>query len=500
MRPPSQTRARARAEASARAHALRSQAFRGLEDLFAQAAFHAIPIEILPHCEAVPLGVMVRGIMESVLDKAMLEKLLQDHAPQQYTLELTIDALVGLLVQVSAGQRASVFAAYTADQAKRTPTITASYQALYGKLGRIDPRLSEAIVRFCAEKLRPVLELLPGCDDPVLPGYRTRIIDGNVLTGTDHRLEALRQWLNACLPGKSLVILEPDLGLISDLVLCEDAYTQERALLEHVLERVQAKDLLVFDRNFSTTGFAFGIAKRAGFFVGRQHRTNLPVKCVGKLVKCGKTATGTVYEQKVQATDPNTGAIMILRRIEVRLFDKTRDGEKTIGLLTNLPETVSAITIAEIYRKRWRIETQFQLLTDSLHCEIPGLGKPKAALFAFAMSLTASNALAVVRASLRAAHGKEAELEVSGYYLADEVASEYRTLAKYLGAESWEGWRNLGATEMASLLTEIAHQVNMQELLRNRRGPKKPPDRKPVYNQQHKHFSTHRLMNESEGP
>ncbi len=123
------------------------------------------------------------------------------------------------------------------------------------------------------------------------------------------------------------MILEPDLGLISDLVLCEDAYTQERALLTYILGRVQAKDLLVFDRNFSTTGFALGIAERDGFFVGRQHRTNLPVKVVSKLVECGETETGRVYEQRVQATDPNTGETMLLRRIEVRLFEKTRDGE-----------------------------------------------------------------------------------------------------------------------------------------------------------------------------
>ena len=168
--------------------------------------------------------------------------------------------------------------------------------------------------------------------------------------------------------------------------------------------------------------------------------------------------------------------------------------------MTNLPETVSAVAIAEIYRKRWTIETQFQLLTVSLHCEVPGLGKPKAALFAFAMSLVASNALAVVRGSLRAAHGKEAEAEVSGYYLADEVAAEYRTLAKYLGAETWVGWRKLGAKEMVSLLTEIARQVNMAELLRNERGPKKPPDKKPVYNRKHKHFSTYRLIEEDENP
>ena len=83
---------------------------------------------------------------------------------------------------------------------------------------------------------------------------------------------------------------------------------------------------------------------------------------------------------------------------------------------------------------------------------------------------------------------------MSGYYLADEIAAEYRTLAKYLPAEKWEGWRTLGAKEMASLLTEIARQVNMAELLRNQRGPKKPPDKKPVYNRKHKHFSTYRLI------
>ena len=187
--------------------------------------------------------------------------------PEQYTLELTIDALVSLLIQVSAGHRASVFAAYTADQASMPPTISTSYQALDAKLGRMDPKLSEAIVRFRVAKLRPVLEKLPRAAAPILAGYRTRILDGNVLTGTDHRLTALRPWLNAYLPGKSLVVLEPDLGLISDLVLCEDAYTQERALLTYILERVQAQDLLVFDRNFTTTRFAFGIAERGGSFV-----------------------------------------------------------------------------------------------------------------------------------------------------------------------------------------------------------------------------------------
>ena len=61
---------------------------------------------------------------------------------------------------------------------------------------------------------------------------------------------------------------------------------------------------------------------------------------------------------------------------------------------------MSAQRIAQLYLERWTIEKHFQFLTQSLHCELPGLGKPKAALFGFAMALVAANALAAVRASM----------------------------------------------------------------------------------------------------
>ena len=83
MRLPLCTRASARAQANARARARRSKFVHQLEELLAQPPFKVIPTEILPHYAAVPLGVMVRGIMESLLDAEALEKLLQEHAPQQ---------------------------------------------------------------------------------------------------------------------------------------------------------------------------------------------------------------------------------------------------------------------------------------------------------------------------------------------------------------------------------------------------------------------------------
>ena len=60
---------------------------------------------MLPHCAAVPLGVMVRGVMESLLDAEALEELLRVHAPEQFTLELTIDARGSLTEAVRRGIR-----------------------------------------------------------------------------------------------------------------------------------------------------------------------------------------------------------------------------------------------------------------------------------------------------------------------------------------------------------------------------------------------------------
>lgn len=458
--------------------------------------YQDVAVTLLPHGDAVPLAVMVRGTLEWLLDEPTLEALFEQHAPDQYTRELTLHALVRLVIQVAAGIHRSVHAAYQADQALNEPAIPTTFQAVYGKLGRLSPAVSEAVVRHGAERCQRLLTLQPDARVEPRPGYRTRILDGNVLAGTDHRLTPLRRWLNACLPGKSLVVYEPGTRLVTDVVLCEDAYTQERALLTQIRPRVQACDLFIADRNFCTARFVFGINAAKAAVLVRQHASNLPCVAIEALRLAGNTATGAVYEQRVQVTDTDSGTTLTLRRIEVRLHTKTRAGDGTLALLTNLPTTLTAVELAEAYRTRWTIEQHFQFLTQSLQCELPGLGQPRAALFGFAMALVAANALAVVRGGIRSTQGVEAEAELSGYYLADEIVHDYRALMKYVPAEQWQGWLRLSAVALASLLRALAARVNLKGLKRSRRGPKKPPKEKPVYDPKHKHYSTARLLKE----
>ncbi|MDB5309941.1 MAG: Transposase domain protein [Gemmataceae bacterium] len=207
----------------------------------------------------------------------------------------------------------------------------------------------------------------------------------------------------------------------------------------------------------------------------RQHRRTLPCRSPSRLKACGGTDTGTVCEPRVRVTDPDGGGVVEWRRIEVRLVQETREGDRRIALSTNLPEDVPGLRIAELYRDRWAIETRVQFLTRSLHCEVSGLGRPRAASFAFAMALVAGNALATVRGTGRSVHGVEAEEDLPGYYLADEVAADYRTLMKYLPADQWTGWRRLPAQAVVGSLRAVARHVNLKGLARGKRGPKKPP-------------------------
>nr|WP_256875239.1 transposase [Nostoc sp. C052] len=69
-------------------------------------------------------------------------------------------------------------------------------------------------------------------------------------------------------------------------------------------------------------------------------------------------------------------------------------------MFSNLPESVPATKIAEIYRNRWNIERLFQTVTKNFHGEIQTLAYPKATLFSFSMALVSHNILATLRGAL----------------------------------------------------------------------------------------------------
>lgn len=420
-----------------------------------------------------PVSVMLRAVMEHALPAAEIDQLFTDTAEQQYTRELLFSALVDVMAEVVCRIRPSVHAGYQADPAK----FGVSIRAVYDKLEHTEPGIAAALVAHAAGKLAPIIQRLGGGLPALLSGYRVRILDGNHLAGTEHRLKELRTLAAGALPGQTLAVLDAATMLVTDVLCCEDGHAQERAVLPAVIPLIAERDAWVADRNFCTTEFWFALATRHAFGVIRHH-ANLSWQAIGKRRYVGRGDTGRVYEQRGRIYD-ESGKALELRRITVALDKPTRDGDTEIHILTNLPARVRAKMIARLYQKRWTIEKAFQELTVALKCEVNTLAYPKAALFGFCVALLAFNVLSVVKAALRAAHGvAEIEAILSTYYLADEIAGTYRGMMIAIPEKHWDVFATMTPVRLARVLKELARRVDLDKLRKHPRGPKKPPPRR----------------------
>ena len=354
--------------------------------------------------EGSPVCVMIRGSLEYALSEEFVNEIFASTAVRQYTRDLLFSDVVDVMGSVVCQVFPSVHTAYQ----KQRERFSVSRRALYGKINHVEPRVTRQLVVQTAQRLRPVVRRLRkrGGRKSLLPGFTVRILDGNHLAASEHRIKELRDIAAGPLPGQTLAVLDPDLRLMVDAFPCEDGHAQERSLLTDVLDSMQPGQVWIADRNFCTSLFLFQTASNQAYFIIRQHATNVRWEPVGERRKVGRTETGVVYQQRVEAID-DWGNRLSLRRITIKLDQPTEDGDTEIHILTNLPNRVKATRIAEAYRGRWKLEGAFGELATALHCEIKSLGYPPAALFAFGIGMVAYNILSVVRTALAAAHGEE---------------------------------------------------------------------------------------------
>jgi len=443
-----------------------------------------------PFVKERPICVMARAVLERLLDAPRLDALFARTAQQQYTRELLFSSLVPLMSEVVLGVHPTVHAAYQANK----ETIGVSTTALYNKLDRVEPGVAAALVRDSAELAEPVVKALQASHPRWLPGYQIKVLDGNHLSSTEHRLKALRGTWAAPFPGQALVVLDQQRMLITDVFLSEDGHAQERSLIAQVLQHVGEDQLWIEDRNFCTLGLMFGMARRGAAFVVRQHG-QLQGELLGRPTRKGASRSGPVYEQPMLVRDPNSGEPLRVRRITIRLKEQTREGDSELHILSNVPlPRASAAQLARLYGKRWSIETAFFEITTTLSCEINTLGYPKAALFAFCLALLAYNAVSLIKAALRSVHGRQkVNEEVSSYYLSLEIGRTYDGMMIAIPAPHWAFFRVLSNVEFANALHELASSVNLSRYQKHPRGPKKKPPERTAY-QNGKHISTAKLL------
>jgi IS4 transposase len=438
------------------------------------------------------ISVMSRATIEHALSASALDDLFERTAQRGYTRELLFSTTVDLLSLVVCGKAVHVQSAYKQIHDR----VPVSLKSVYEKLQHIETGVSAELVSHVAGRCHRVIGELDGACHPLLAGHRVKILDGNHLAATQRRLKVTRGHSGGPMPGQCLVVLDPASMLVSDIIPCEDAHTQERALIEQVLPLVRQGDVWIEDRNFCTVDFLLGVKHQRAFFVVRRHG-NLTVESQDDFGPEVETDTGWVSERRVWVC--RDGELVVeARMVRVRLKKPTEDGDVVVEILTNLSaEVADAAKVAFLYLNRWKIERAFHELTVALKCEVNTLGYPKAALFAFCVAVAAYNVLAVLKAAMRVVHGEEkVQNEVSGYYVALEWSLVYAGMMIALPASQWEVFGQMSARELADYLRDWAHKIDMFKI-------KKAPPRKPTKNKTKRikdnspHLSTARLLKEA---
>ena len=122
---------------------------------------------------------------------------------------------------------------------------------------------------------------------------------------------------------------------MTDVCPCEDGHAQERSLFGAVREPVPAHDLWSQDRHCCPCAFLCEVDRRGAGFITRQHE-GLRFEPVQVLRSVGRIETGPVAEPRVQVWDAQ-GGVHLCRRIQVKRDQATRDGDRVLYILTNLP-------------------------------------------------------------------------------------------------------------------------------------------------------------------
>ena len=420
--------------------------------------------------EHAPACVMAREALEHALPAAWVDEVFEASRRRQYPRELMYSTTVELMTLVRLGLRPSLHAA-----ARKMGELPVSVAALYDKLKRTEPAILRGLVAGSAQRLAPVAGQLDA--HASLPGWQLRIVDGKHLPASEKRLQPLRGHRGAALPGHSVGVYDPDLGLVNDLVACEHAHESERVGVQPLVDSAQPGQLWIAERHFCTYAIVRGLSQAGASFIVREHARHPRLIGQGQWTQGSRIDTGRVREQAidVQVIDDDASApqARTWRRIEIELDTPTDAGETVIRLWINLPASVDAATIAALYRKRWRIEGMFQRLESVLHSEIKSLGHPRAALLGFTVAVLAYNVLSLLQRAVKQAHREESpQLDVSTYHLAEHVKSGYEGMLTALPAEHWPRATEQTAQALAERLLRLARRILPRQVATSKRSPK----------------------------
>ncbi len=146
-----------------------------------------------------------------------------------------------------------------------------SVTAVYDKLNRIEPQISEALLRYSYAHVFEVAAFFEATCSITSGIPDKRLLMAIICRQRNTaRLPCARSRLRHY-QAKVLLFLTPIGMAICDVFLEEDGHAQERRQIPSVLERVEAGELWIADRHYSTQQMFFELPERGALSLIRQH-------------------------------------------------------------------------------------------------------------------------------------------------------------------------------------------------------------------------------------
>lgn len=431
-----------------------------------------------------PMTLMARLMLQCALDAQWVADLFEQ-VDVRASLQLR-ESLFSTTVEVMSTLSARL--RRPSGDAARVPHVPrewpASITTLHDRISRTRSGWGRALVRASAQRLCALAQPPQRAMPATVHGYRMRVLHGSHLPagtkcapGTDGcapvatPLNALR---GAALAAQSLIVYDPDLAMIVDLVPCERDDMHERAITGSLLDAVQPGELWIVDRRFSTRAILNGWPRRCSAFIVQEHGCTPEHRELDRLVEKGRIESGVVYEQPVSIAD-ELGASIVFRRIELRLHRSNGDGERVIRILTNVPVAqLDAQEIARLSCRPWSATLPVPL-EPVFNGEMMSAGPPRAALLTFGVAAFAYNVLsAIVRVVEAQQELNEREFERLPSHVASGITATYAGMMVAFGEEHWQRYDRMTPHELAPLVDAIAAHVDSRSMRKQQREAKVP--------------------------
>lgn len=441
-----------------------------------------------------PLAEATLAVWRFVFDEGRLNDLWEQHRGACYQRVISFATMTHLiadaLLQYEGSGRRSFEKNIEAGQ------LDATFQAAFGKLGRLPLPVSEALL---AHGTAAVCELLPaGMRRPLpasLQAFTALLLDGKALKRVAKRLKLLRGVPGGLLGGKAVAALNWATGLVLAMHTHPDGDASERPLVKDLIAHTDAllpgPRLFVGDRNYCDLVQAARFTARAGdHFLVRLHGSTGFTPDAARTPRTGTDGAGRTYEE----TWGWLGSVSNQRRRYVRRIHLRRPGEGEDEILVTSLEDADAYPAADLlwlYHQRWDIERVFQKVTEVFGLQRLIGSTPQACIFQFAFCLLLYNIMQLLRGYIAEAQGRETE-QISLEKLFDDVERELVACqVVYTPAETVGHFQaSLSGAAVRNWLRERLRGVWSDTWKVSARQTRKPPHR----NRKRTHNSVYRIL------